>query len=340
MKKIPFLFCTFLASFSLAQCSLEISDTTHINCNGDNTGAIGLNVLKAAQPYTVNSSNGAVAVNGDSFSGLTAGTYQLILLDANLCSDTVEIKLKEPSLLTLNLRCESNNLLAEVSGGVRPYMYYWRDFSNSIFSNDSLLGFDPSQFYDFEVIDSKGCHLRDSVSLVVDFSVDKVIGDVPLTIQLTNASSEGFYQWNFDDGETSSDYNPIHEYESVGSYNLSLQLTDEHECVDEKTIVIEVQGFDLSINDWEEMFNAFSPNGDGINDSFSFEENHAISEFSVKIFNRWGSLVYSWTDPNFKWNGLNFDGDNLMQGVYYYYMNAIGQDGQLYEKKGSISLFF
>ena len=41
-------------------------------------------------------------------------------------------------------------------------------------------------------------------------------------------------------------YNPIHEYESVGSYNLSLQLTDEHECVDEKTIVIEVQGFDLS----------------------------------------------------------------------------------------------
>ena len=105
-------------------------------------------------------------------------------------------------------------------------------------------------------------------------------------------------------------------------------------------IVIEVQGFDLSINDWEEMFNAFSPNGDGINDSFSFEENHAISEFSVKIFNRWGSLVYSWTDPNFKWNGLNFDGDNLIQGVYYYYMNAIGQDGQLYEKKGSISLFF
>ena len=196
-----------------------------------------------------------------------------------------------------------------------------------------MLSFNPDQFYDFEVIDSKGCQLRDSVSLFVDFSVDKTIGDVPLTIQLTNFSSEGLYQWNFDDGEISSENNPIHEYESVGTYNLSLHLTDEHECVDEKIVVIEVQGFDLSINNWDEMFNAFSPNGDGINDSFSFEENNAISEFSVKIFNRWGSLVYSWTNPNFKWNGLSFDGNNLAQGVYYYYMNATGQDGQLYEKK-------
>ena len=46
------------------------------------------------------------------------------------------------------------------------------------------------------------------------------------------------------------------------------------------------------------------------------------------------------TDPNFKWKGLSFNGDNLTEGVYYYFMNATGQDGQLYEKKGSISLFF
>ena len=152
--------------------------------------------------------------------------------------------------------------------------------------------------------------------------------------------AEGLYEWNFDNGETSNDFNPIYEYGSVGTYNLSLQLTDVNECVDEKTIIIEVQGFDLSINDWQEMYNAFSPNGDGINDSFSFEKNNAILDFSVKIYNRWGSLVYSWTDPNFKWKGLSFNGDNLTEGVYYYFMNATGQDGQLYEKKGSISLFF
>ena len=114
---------------------------------------------------------------------------------------------------------------------------------------------------------------------------------------------------------------------------LSLQLTDEHECVDEKMVVLKCKVLIYLSTNGKKCSMLFSPNGDGINDSFSFEENNAISEFSVKIFNRWGSLVYSWTDPNFKWNGLSFDGDNLTQGVYYYYMNAIGQDGQLYEKK-------
>ena len=340
MKKNLLLIYTFLASFTFAQCSFEISDTTHINCSGDNSGAISLNIFNASNPYTISLNNGVVAVNGNSFSGLTAGNYQIILIDANSCSDTVEVKLKEPSQLNLNLRCDFNNLIAKVTGGVRPYIYYWRDVSNSNFSNDSLVNFNPSQLYYFEVVDNKGCSLRDSVFLEAGFSVDKVIGDVPLTVQITNFSTEGFYEWNFDDGETSNENSPIHQYESVGTYNLSLQLTNEYGCVGQKTIDVIVQGFNLSINNWQEMFNAFSPNGDGINDSFSFEENNAVSDFVVKIFNRWGKLVFSWTDPNFKWTGLSFKGDVLAEGVYFYYMNAKGIDGKSYEKKGSISLFF
>ena len=80
MKKIPFIFYTFLASFSFAQCILEISDTTHINCNGDNSGAISLNIFNASNPYTISLNNGVVADNGNSFSGLTAGNYQIILI--------------------------------------------------------------------------------------------------------------------------------------------------------------------------------------------------------------------------------------------------------------------
>jgi gliding motility-associated-like protein len=340
MSRILLFFCVFFSSLTFAQCSLEISDTTHVNCKGESTGAITFNIINAVQPYSLNLSNGSVVVDGNQFLNLSAGQYQVVLSDANLCTDTVNIKIKEPSLLTLNLKCDNGSLVAEVDGGVRPYSYFWRDSSAAIFSTDSSVSFMPEQLYDFEVIDEKGCAITDSVLLSVDFTVDKDLGDVPLAIQLVNSSSPGVYNWDFDDGETSFDQNPQHEYEMVGSYNLSLQLTDEHECTDEKTILVEVQGFDLSLNDWENMFNAFSPNGDGINDNFSFIENNAISDFSVKIYNRWGAVVYDWTDPNFEWNGLSYEGNNLTQGVYYFYMNATGLDGKKYEKKGSISIFY
>ena len=340
MKKISLIICTFLASLSFAQCSLEISDTTHINCNGDDSGALGLSVLNVVQPYTINLSNGAVAVNGNSFSGLTAGTYQLILLDANLCSDTIEIKLKEPSSLNLNIKCEANDLVAEVSGGVGPYSYFWKDASNTIFSLDSLVDFNPNQFYDFEVIDNKGCQLADSVFLSIDFSVNKYIGDAPLTIEVFNESSFGDCYWDFGDSESSTSINPIHEYENVGDYDLSLTLTDEHQCSSSKIVLIEVQGFDLAKNDWEDMPNAFSPNGDGINDSFTFKENNAIEVFNVKIYNRWGMLVNDWADPNFEWKGTTSKGDILAHGVYYYNMTAVGINGKSYEKKGSISIYY
>jgi len=339
MKNFSLLF-VFISSFSFGQCSLEISDTTHINCFGDNSGALEINVINSVKPYILSLSNGSISVNGNGFSGLSAGNYEIILTDADLCADSIEIKLKEPSLLTLNLKCTENNITAAVRGGVKPYSYFWRDESNIIFSNDSLVEYNSGQVFNFEVLDNKGCQLTDSIYLFADFSVNTLIGDVPLSIELFNNSSEGMYYWDFDDGNTSNDLNPIHEYESVGSYSISLQLIDDHLCEDEKSINIEVQGFNLSINNWEQMLNGFSPNGDGINDSFSFEENNAISNFYVKIFNRWGNLVYSWTDPNFKWYGLSFNGDNLTEGVYFYIMKAEGQDGKLYEKKGSINLFF
>ena len=340
MRNSFLIFCVLFANFLFSQCSLEISDIKHIDCYGDNSGALAIDVVNAVKPYSLNLSNGAISINGNSFSGLVAGNYEIILTDANLCTDSVEVKLKEPSLLTLNLMCVENYLSAIVKGGVQPYSYFWRDESSFIFSNDSLVEFIPDQIFDFEVLDHKGCQLTDSVFLNIDFSVNTTIGDVPLSIEILNNSSEGMYYWDFGDENTSNDVNPTHEYESVGSYSLSLQLIDDHLCEDKKNMNIEVQGFNLSINNWEQMFNGFSPNGDGINDSFSFEDNNAISNFKVKIFNRWGNLVYSWTDPNFNWYGLGFNGDNLTEGVYYYIMNAEGIDGKLYEKKGSINLFF
>lgn len=65
--------------------------------------------------------------------------------------------------------------------------------------------------------------------------------------------------------------------------------------------------------------NAFTPNGDDINDRFTVKYSDVcnIREFDLKIFDRWGRMVYEakTADPNFAWDGT-FEGKELQQGVY------------------------
>ncbi len=60
--------------------------------------------------------------------------------------------------------------------------------------------------------------------------------------------------------------------------------------------------------------NAFSPNNDGLNDTFSVRANF-INDFRLQIFNRWGTLVYESTDLNASWDG-RFNGEFVPEGAY------------------------
>lgn len=67
-----------------------------------------------------------------------------------------------------------------------------------------------------------------------------------------------------------------------------------------------------------ELPNTFTPNGDGFNDTFRPFPFCFIDRIDLKIFNRWGQLVFESDDPNINWNGRNFSGSELAEGVYYY----------------------
>lgn len=70
--------------------------------------------------------------------------------------------------------------------------------------------------------------------------------------------------------------------------------------------------------------NAFSPNGDGANDEFRVEY-RSIKEFHCWVYNRWGKLVYEWTDPAKGWDGT-INGQPAPEGAYYYVIRALGTD--------------
>ncbi|MEM7710332.1 MAG: gliding motility-associated C-terminal domain-containing protein, partial [Pseudomonadota bacterium] len=67
-----------------------------------------------------------------------------------------------------------------------------------------------------------------------------------------------------------------------------------------------------------ELPNVFTPNGDGANDLYVPFPYRFIERVDIQIFNRWGQLVFETSDPDINWNGTNFGGQDLKEGVYYY----------------------
>ncbi|HYW94231.1 MAG TPA: gliding motility-associated C-terminal domain-containing protein, partial [Bacteroidales bacterium] len=68
-----------------------------------------------------------------------------------------------------------------------------------------------------------------------------------------------------------------------------------------------------------EIPNVFSPNGDGVNDVLKPYEYRDVNKIDMKIFNRWGQMIYETQDPNINWDGKIMGTDKLASpGVYYY----------------------
>ena len=72
--------------------------------------------------------------------------------------------------------------------------------------------------------------------------------------------------------------------------------------------------------------NAFSPNGDAINDTYYIKDLCNFDGFNIKIFNRWGKIIFESTNPIFVWDGTTSSGTEASEGVYYYVLKAKTRD--------------
>lgn len=178
-------------------------------------------------------------------------------------------------------------------------------------------------------------------------------GSAPLTVVFhANAENVGMYtphyEWRFTkEGETQPylvRYEEETEYTftEAGSHRIVLYATfiNGNDTVaytkdywqDAQPITIQISESKL------EMPNAFSPNGDGINDIYRAKNNYqSIVEFDAYIFNRWGQKIYEWHDPAGGWDG-KFNGKDVKQGVYFVLVKAKGADGRKYNIKKDVNL--
>jgi len=85
------------------------------------------------------------------------------------------------------------------------------------------------------------------------------------------------------------------------------------------------------------MPNAITPNGDGINDVLTLTT-EGLTDFNVVVLDAANKLVYSSTDPNFKWNGSLLNGDPAPAGTYQYYFTAKDENGTWCNQFSSLTL--
>lgn len=178
-------------------------------------------------------------------------------------------------------------------------------------------------------------------------------GSAPLAVHFDSGTQNlgswtAHYEWRFtteDDTEPyliryeeSTDYT----FTKAGSHRIALYATftqgtdtvaytDEY-WADAEPIVITISESKL------EMPNAFSPNGDGINDIYQAKSGYqSLVEFHAYIFNRWGQKLYEWDDPAGGWDGT-YNGKDVKQGVYYVLVKAKGADGRKYNIRRDVNL--
>lgn len=148
--------------------------------------------------------------------------------------------------------------------------------------------------------------------------------------------SDGAYSWmwDFGDGSVMSGVaNPVHQYGDSGTYVIQLVVTGEGGCPDTAWGTVRVEPeFTIFIP------NAFTPNGDGRNDSFTaIGEN--IIQFEMWIIDRWGLEIFHSDHIGHPWDGTYYGGERICQNdVYEYVIKVVDVKNRDHKFIGHVTL--
>ncbi|WKZ65678.1 MAG: gliding motility-associated C-terminal domain-containing protein [Flavobacteriales bacterium] len=156
--------------------------------------------------------------------------------------------------------------------------------------------------------------------------------DTPIEFTDSSFGATG-WQYDFGDGNGALAAEPVHEYTEAGQYIIVQTVSNANGCTDRDSLLMSIAVKDILP---PKLPNAFSPNGDGVNDVF-YVRGGPFETIDLKIYNGWGELIFQTTDPTFGWDGTH-DGRPEINGVYVYTVQATLVDGQQHERSGKVTL--
>ncbi len=278
----------------------------------------------------------------------SAGVFNDTLVGPNTCDSIVITTLTvDPALSILagitNPICYGDLIvLTATSSGNGTITWYSDSAGTTVIGTGSP--FSPTVpvpgTYTYYVNEDGSCPTAmDSVVVIVGgvqaiINANPLSGPIPLSVFFGNGSTTGAgisYNWNFGDGNISTQFQPSNTFGAVGSYTTMLIVTDGI-CSD--TAYVDIETYESS---GIVIPNVFTPNGDGNNDFF-FVQSVNLESLNCEIYNRWGQLMYNYDTIKGFWDGRTLSGSEVPDGTYFIIVKAVGIDGTEFFKKGTVSL--
>lgn len=340
--------CTAAATVSItasAPPSVTASAVSNVSCNGGSNGSATANPSGGTPGYTYAWGTSPVQ-NTQTANNLPAGTYTVLVTDANGCTATATVTLTQPSPVTLSVLCDDSVCLggtaalsASASGGTPGYTYVWMPGSQT--GSSVSVSITSNSTYTVTAVDGNGCSSSAQTCNVSIIPAPTALFDTASTgvfssvYSFTDLGTGGIsWQWNFGDGSSGSTLqNPTHIFPGAGTYTVTQIVFNQFGCPDTFVLVVTV-GEGIIIP------NVFTPDGNNQNDVW-YVPNSGMKEFHVEIFDRWGLKVWETTTDEIRWDGRSLAGKQLNDGTYYYVLRAVLQSpkgNKNYSTNGYVTL--
>ncbi len=265
---------------------------------------------------------------GPTYEVIEPGVYGIIVHYSNDCSVPSQVTVEGLPSPQIDLgedteMCEGESL--ELISGDEFESYLWNNGSI-----ESSILVESSGIYWLEVINDVACSKRDSIMLDVldapdvNLGIDIIIHNGEI-VNLDAGYPGGVYEWST--GETTQ---TINSYGIEGGHLYWVDVYYEN-CYGSDSIVIDQYPYCKAM-----VPTAFSPNGDGINDTL-FVYGSGIQSFTFQVYNRYGKLVFESNLLQDGWDG-KVNGAKQEIDVFTYYLKTICFDGIVTEEKGNITL--
>lgn len=323
----------------------SVVTTTNLTCT--TKGSATATPIRGISPYTYAISTApTVFQTSNVFNNLPVGNYVITTKDSLGCTITNNIRIDSINTLTLSVR--SDTLLCNGAGTALTTVsnatsYVWIPATGLSSATVQSPFATPLVSTTYTVSATLGvCTKSASVKLTVDPGITVYAGpDVTIlsgdqaTLNATVSTTPASVAWTPTTdiiSGASSLYPTIKPAFSSGSHTYTITVVNDMGCISKDSAVIIVIPYCIKAK------NAFTPNGDGINDKWEVYESYdCLKNVTVNVFNRYGSKVYENRNYSNNWDG-RYEGKPVPDGTYYAVINYTLVTGRVVTIKTDVNI--